>query len=100
MITNASSENKSATKFEETGMASVHGVNVFHSGDGILHVNTIMIGTIEVKMDEVQKFNELDPREPVAEEHEVPVEGIWLSKLKLTSFSKLCLLRRPITPTR
>ena len=28
-----------------------------------------MMGTIEVKIDEVKKFDELDPREPVAEQH-------------------------------
>ncbi|KAL5573490.1 hypothetical protein UlMin_023087 [Ulmus minor] len=35
-----------------------------------------MIGTIEVKIDEVKKFDELDPREPVAEQHGEPVEEL------------------------
>ena len=47
-------------------MASVHGVNTVHFGDSVHCVNSIMIGTIEVKIDEVKKFDELDPREPIA----------------------------------
>ena len=35
-----------------------------------------MIGMIEVKIDEVKKFNELNPREPVAEQHGEPVEEL------------------------
>ena len=35
-----------------------------------------MIGTIEVKIDEVKKFDELDPREPVAEQHREPIEEL------------------------
>ena len=35
-----------------------------------------MIGTIEVKIDEVKKFDEIDPRELVAEQHEEPVEEL------------------------
>ena len=50
-IANTPSDNKLATKFEETGMAGVHGVNIIHSGDDVLRVNSIMIGTIEVKID-------------------------------------------------
>ena len=35
-----------------------------------------MIGMIEVKIDEVKMFDELDPREPVAEQHGEPVEEL------------------------
>lgn len=34
----------------------------------------IMIENIEVKMNEVRKFNELDPREPAMEQHGEPME--------------------------
>ena len=35
-----------------------------------------MIGTIEVKIDEVKKIDELDPRKPVAEQHEKSIEEL------------------------
>ena len=50
-------------------MAGVYSVNAIHSGDGVFRVNSIMIGTIEVKIDGVNKFDELDWREPIAEQH-------------------------------
>ncbi|KAL5539356.1 hypothetical protein UlMin_044110 [Ulmus minor] len=65
--TNIPNENGSINNSETTKAASVHGVNTIHLRDGVHCVNSIMIGTIEVKIDEVKKFDELDPREPVAE---------------------------------
>ncbi|KAL5539294.1 hypothetical protein UlMin_046152 [Ulmus minor] len=64
--------------------ASVHGVNAIHLMDGVHCVNSIMIGTIEVKIDEVKKFDKLDPRKPVAEQHGEPVEE--LTKEDLITF--------------
>ncbi|KAL5542749.1 hypothetical protein UlMin_010459 [Ulmus minor] len=61
---------------ENTGTAGVHGVNVICLRDVIYHVNSTMIGTIEVKINEVKKFDELDPREPIVEQHGEPVEEL------------------------
>ncbi|KAL5561406.1 hypothetical protein UlMin_031153 [Ulmus minor] len=65
--TNIPNENGPVNNSETTKAAGVHGVNTIHLRDGVHCVNSIMIGTIEVKIDEVKKFDELDPREPVAE---------------------------------
>ncbi|KAL5541827.1 hypothetical protein UlMin_009537 [Ulmus minor] len=74
--TNIPNENGSIIKSESVGTAGVHGVNAIHLRDDVHCVNSIMIGTIEVKIDEVKKFDELDPREPVAEQYGEPVEEL------------------------
>ena len=48
--TNIPNEGGLITKPENTGTAGVHGVNTIHFGDGVLRVNSIMIGMIEVKL--------------------------------------------------
>lgn len=60
-ISNTSRKNKLASKFEEPETIGVNRVNVFDS------TNNIMIETIEVKINEVWKFDDLNPREPVVE---------------------------------
>ncbi|KAL5538565.1 hypothetical protein UlMin_045432 [Ulmus minor] len=74
--TSIPNDNGSVNNSEITKAAGIHGVNAIHLGDGVHCVNSIMIGTIEVKIDEVKKFDELDPREPVAEQHGEPVEKL------------------------
>ncbi|KAL5578188.1 hypothetical protein UlMin_019887 [Ulmus minor] len=74
--TNIPNEKGSIIKPENTRIVGVHGVNAIHFKDGVHCVNSIMIGTIEVKIDEVKKFDELDPREPIAEQHGEPVEEL------------------------
>ncbi|KAL5576345.1 hypothetical protein UlMin_018044 [Ulmus minor] len=74
--TNIPNENGSVNNSETTKAADIHGVNAIHLRDGVHCINSIMIGTIEVKIDEVKKFDELDPREPVAEQHGEPVEEL------------------------
>ncbi|KAL5558840.1 hypothetical protein UlMin_035051 [Ulmus minor] len=74
--TSIPNENGSVNNSEITKAADIHGVNAIHLRDGVHCVNSIMIGTIEVKIDEVKKFDELDPREPVAEQHGELVEEL------------------------
>ncbi|KAL5582998.1 hypothetical protein UlMin_015440 [Ulmus minor] len=74
--TNIPNENGSINNPETAKTAGVHGVNAIHLRDGVHCVNSIMIGIIEVKIDEVKKFDELDPREPVAKQHGEPVEEL------------------------
>ena len=78
-------------------MIGVHSVNAIHSGDGILHVNSIMIGTIEVKIDKVKKFDELDPREPVAEHHREPVEELTEIPIFDDELEKNCKIGTTLT---
>ena len=51
-----------------------------------------MIRTIEVKIDEVKKFDELDPREPIVEQHREPVEELTEVPLLMMSQKKLARL--------
>ena len=59
--------------------SNVHPVNNIETLDSAVatrSLGTIMIGNIEVKMNEVRKFNELDPREPAMEQHGEPMEEL------------------------
>ncbi|KAL5551303.1 hypothetical protein UlMin_001479 [Ulmus minor] len=56
-----------------------------------------MIGTIEVKIDEVKKFDELDPREPVAEQHGEPVEELTKVPLFDDEPEKTCKIGSALT---
>ena len=78
-------------------IAGVHGVNAIFSGDDVFHVNSIMIGTIEVKMDKVKKFNELDPRELVAKQHGEPIEELTRVPLFDDKSDKTCKIRSALT---
>ena len=62
LATNILNENKLAIKSRDAGTSGVHGVNTIHSRDGVLRVNSIMKGMIKVKIDEVKRFDKLDPR--------------------------------------
>ncbi|KAL5560504.1 hypothetical protein UlMin_036715 [Ulmus minor] len=53
--TNIPNENGSINNSETAKTAGVHGVNAIHLRDGVHCVNSIMIETIEVKIDEVKK---------------------------------------------
>lgn len=48
-------------------MADIDVVQANQEKDGIPNSNTIMVGATGVKINEVRKFDELDPREPVTE---------------------------------
>ncbi|KAL5545054.1 hypothetical protein UlMin_008838 [Ulmus minor] len=77
--------------------AGIHGVNAIHLRDGVHCVNSIMIGTIEVKIDEVKKFDELDPREPVAEQHGEPIEELTEVPLFDDEPEKTCKIGSALT---
>ncbi|KAL5565596.1 hypothetical protein UlMin_028760 [Ulmus minor] len=77
--------------------AGIHGVNAIHLKDGVHCVNSIMIGTIEVKIDEVKKFDELDPREPVAGQHGEPVEELTEVPLFDDEPEKTCKIGSALT---
>ena len=56
-----------------------------------------MIGAIEVKINEVWKFDELDPREPVAEQHGERVEELTEVPLFDKEPSKTCKIDWALT---
>ncbi|KAL5542852.1 hypothetical protein UlMin_010562 [Ulmus minor] len=59
--------------------SNVHRVNIIETPGGGVATRppaTIMIGNIEVKLNQVRKFDELDPREPSMEQHGEPVEEL------------------------
>ncbi|KAL5552400.1 hypothetical protein UlMin_024423 [Ulmus minor] len=59
--------------------SNVHRVNIIEAPGGGVATRppaTIMIGNIEVKLNQVRKFDELDPREPSMEQHGEPVEEL------------------------
>ena len=56
-----------------------------------------MIGTIEVKIDEVKKFDELDPREPVANQHGESVEEFTKVPLFDDEPEKTCKIGSALT---
>ncbi|KAL5550933.1 hypothetical protein UlMin_001109 [Ulmus minor] len=95
--TSIPNENGSVNNSEITKAAGVHGVNAIHLRDGVHYVNSIMIGTIEVKIDEVKKFDELDPREPVAEQHGEPVEELTEVPLFDDEPEKTCKIGSALT---
>ncbi|KAL5546086.1 hypothetical protein UlMin_005773 [Ulmus minor] len=95
--TSIPNDNGSVNNSEITKAAGIHGVNAIHLGDGVHCVNSIMIGTIEVKIDEVKKFDELDPREPVAEQHGEPVEELTEVPLFDDEPEKTCKIGSALT---
>ena len=56
-----------------------------------------MIGIIEVKIDEVKKFDELDPREPIVEQHGEPVEELTEVPLFDNEPGKTCKIGSALT---
>ena len=59
--------------------SNVHRVNIIGAPRTIVAAHppaTIMIRNIEVKLNKVQKFHELYPREPAMEQHREPVEEL------------------------
>ncbi|KAL5552836.1 hypothetical protein UlMin_040237 [Ulmus minor] len=95
--TSIPNENGSVNNSEITKAAGIHGVNAIHLRDGVHRVNSIMIGTIEVKIGEVKKFDELDPREPVAEQHGEPVEELTEVPLFDDEPEKTCKIGSALT---
>ncbi|KAL5568442.1 hypothetical protein UlMin_025017 [Ulmus minor] len=95
--TSIPNENRSVNNSEITKAAGIHGVNAIHLRDGVCCVNSIMIGTIEVKIDEVKKFDELDPREPVAEQHGEPIEELTEVPLFDDEPDKTCKIGSALT---
>ncbi|KAL5575126.1 hypothetical protein UlMin_016825 [Ulmus minor] len=95
--TSIPNENGSVNNSEITKAAGIHGVNAIHLRDGIHCVYSIMIRTIEVKIDEVKKFDELDPREPIAEQHGEPVEELTEVPLFDDEPEKTCKIGSALT---
>ncbi|KAL5579969.1 hypothetical protein UlMin_012411 [Ulmus minor] len=58
---------------------------------------TIMIGNIEVKRNEVRKFDEIDPREPAMEQHREPMEELEEVPLFEDDLSKTCKIGSSLT---
>ena len=58
----ASTANRPSNVYQENNIETLESAVATHS------LGTIMIGNIEVKINEVQKFDELDPREPAMEQ--------------------------------
>ena len=56
-----------------------------------------MIGTIEVKIDEVKKFDELDPRKPVAKQHEKSIEELTEVPFFDDELGKTCKIESALT---
>ena len=56
-----------------------------------------MIRNIEVKIDKVQKFDELDPREPTMEQHGEPMEELVEIPLFEDDPSKTCKIGSSLT---
>lgn len=59
--------------------------------------DTIMIGSIEVKINEVRNFNELNPREPAMEQHGEPAEELVEVPLFEDDPSKIYKIRSSLT---
>ena len=57
-------------------------------------INSIMIGNIEVKPNKVRKFDELDSREPLMEQHGEPVEELVEIQLFEDQPEKTCKMGR------
>ena len=61
------------------------------------HINNIMTKNIKVKLNEVQKFDKLDPREPTREQHGELVEDLVEIPLFDDELEKTCKIVSTIT---
>ncbi|KAL5575739.1 hypothetical protein UlMin_017438 [Ulmus minor] len=80
--------------------SNVHRVNIIEAPGGGVATRppaTIMIGNIEVKLNQVRKFDELDPREPSMEQHGEPVEELEEIPLFEDDLTKTCKIGSSLT---
>ncbi|KAL5571672.1 hypothetical protein UlMin_021269 [Ulmus minor] len=80
--------------------SNVHRVNIIETPGGGVATRppaTIMIGNIEVKLNQVRKFDELDPREPSMEQHGEPVEELEEIPLFEDDLTKTCKIGSSLT---
>ncbi|KAL5555160.1 hypothetical protein UlMin_037396 [Ulmus minor] len=80
--------------------SNVHRVNIIETPGGGVATRppaTIMIGNIEVKLNQVRKFDELDPREPTMEQHGEPVEELEEIPLFEDDLTKTCKIGSSLT---
>ncbi|KAL5555767.1 hypothetical protein UlMin_038003 [Ulmus minor] len=80
--------------------SNVHRVNIIETPGGGVATRppaTIMIGNIEVKLNQVREFDELDPREPTMEQHGEPVEELEEIPLFEDDLTKTCKIGSSLT---
>ncbi|KAL5554003.1 hypothetical protein UlMin_041404 [Ulmus minor] len=80
--------------------SNVHRVNIIEAPGGGVATRppaTIMIGNIEVKLNQVRKFDELDPKEPSMEQHGEPVEELEEIPLFEDDLTKTCKIGSSLT---
>ncbi|KAL5552902.1 hypothetical protein UlMin_040303 [Ulmus minor] len=80
--------------------SNVHRVNIIETPGGGVATRppaTIMIGNIEVKLNQVRKFDELDPRKPSMEQHGEPVEELEEIPLFEDDLTKTCKIGSSLT---
>ncbi|KAL5544991.1 hypothetical protein UlMin_008775 [Ulmus minor] len=80
--------------------SNVHRVNIIEAPGGGVATRppaTIMIGNIEVKLNQVRKFDELNPREPSMEQHGEPVEELEEIPLFEDDLTKTCKIGSSLT---
>ncbi|KAL5550479.1 hypothetical protein UlMin_000655 [Ulmus minor] len=80
--------------------SNVHRVNIIEAPGSEVTTHppaTIMIGNIEVKLNQVRKFDELDPREPAMEQHGEPVEELEEIPLFEDDLTKTCKIGSSLT---
>ena len=95
--TNTSDVDRSASTLEGSRSADVHNVSIIHGGDDVHNICNIMIKTIEVKINEVRKFDELDPRGPVAKQHGELVKELIEVPLFDEELDKTCKIGSALT---
>ncbi|KAL5539706.1 hypothetical protein UlMin_045789 [Ulmus minor] len=79
---------------------NVHRVNIIEAPGSEVATRppaTIMIGNIEVKLNQVRKFDEIDPREPAMEQHGEPVEELEEIPLFEDDPTKTCKIGSSLT---
>ncbi|KAL5540191.1 hypothetical protein UlMin_043740 [Ulmus minor] len=80
--------------------SNVHRVNIIETPGGGVATRppaTIMIENIELKLNQVRKFDELDPREPSMEQHGEPVEELEEIPLFEDDLTKTCKIGSSLT---
>ncbi|KAL5545378.1 hypothetical protein UlMin_005065 [Ulmus minor] len=80
--------------------SNVHRVNIIEAPGSEVATHppaTIMIGNIEVKLNQVRKFDELNLREPAMEQHGEPVEELEEIPLFENDLTKTCKIGSSLT---
>ncbi|KAL5577222.1 hypothetical protein UlMin_018921 [Ulmus minor] len=80
--------------------SNFHRVNIIEAPGSAVATHppaTIMIRNIEVKLNKVQKFDEIDPRELAMEQHGEPVEELEEVPLFKDDLSKTCKIGSALT---